>query len=364
MEAMEVYFTMPKIISVGTAVPKYKISQEIAKDFSHQLFQKHFKDIDRLLRAFDHTQIKQRYFCVPIEWFKEEHSFEEKNLVYTTNAIQLSKEAIQSCLELTPWNTTDIDHIFFVSSTGISAPSIDAYLYNDPEIHFHSHIKRTPIWGLGCAGGAAGLSRAMDYTRAFPKDKALLISVEIGELAFLQNDMSKSNLIATSLFGDGAAAVLVVGDEVDIPLKEKLEMLDSQSTIWNKSLDVMGWDVKNEGLKVIFSKDIPTIVNHHLRENIDEFLLNHRLSLSEIQFFILHPGGTKVLQAYEKAFQIDSTKTQPSRKILSQYGNMSSPTVLFVLKEWLNEWNRPDGYGLLLALGPGFSSEIILLHYQ
>ncbi|WP_339061264.1 3-oxoacyl-[acyl-carrier-protein] synthase III C-terminal domain-containing protein [Tepidibacillus marianensis] len=355
---------MSKIISVGTAVPKYKITQEIAKNFSRQLFQNHYKDIDRLLRAFDHTEIEKRYFCVPIEWFEVEHSFEEKNLVYSTNAIQLSKEAIESCLHPTSFKTNDIDHIFFVSSTGISTPSIDAYLYNDPDIHFHSHMKRTPIWGLGCAGGAVGLSRAMEYTRAFPKEKALVVSVEIGELAFLQNDMSKSNLIATSLFADGAAAVLVVGDEVDLSTKNNVQLIDSQSTIWEKSLDVMGWDIKNEGLKVVFSKDIPTIVKNDLRENVEEFLEKHQLSLSDLQFFILHPGGTKVLEAYEEAFHIDQAKTHTSRKILSQYGNMSSPTVLFVLKEWLNEQNITHGYGILLALGPGFSSEIVLLHYQ
>ncbi|GBF10341.1 type III polyketide synthase [Tepidibacillus sp. HK-1] len=354
---------MSYIISVGTAVPPYEISQETAKNFSKILFKDHFKDIDRLLRIFDHTQITKRHFCVPIEWFEVEHTFEEKNMIYVKNAIELSKQAIFHCLKNTPFATEDIDHILFISSTGLSTPSIDAYLFNDPDIHFNPHIKRTPIWGLGCAGGAAGLSRAMEYSRAFPNDKVLVVSLEIGELAFLRNDLSKSNLVATSLFGDGAAAVLIVGDQV-LQTDAGLKMIDSQSTIWKNSLDVMGWDVRNNGLKVIFSKDIPSIVQNELKPNVDQFLLNHHLTLSDLQFFILHPGGTKIIEAYENAFQITEQETMITRQILNQYGNMSSPTVLFVLQALLKSHPPKNGHGILIALGPGFSSEIILLEWM
>lgn len=353
---------MPKIISVGTSVPPYEISQEKAKEFAQKMFQPFFKDIDRLLKIFDHTHIEKRYFCVPDDWFQSPHTLEEKNSIYIENAIQLAKSAILSALTASPFSAEEIDHIVFVSSTGISTPSIDAHLFNDPELAFQPHIKRTPIWGLGCAGGAAGLSRAFEYTLAFPKAKVLVVSVEIGELAFLNHDFSKSNLVATSLFGDGAAAVLIIGDEAGIDRqKHGIEIINTQSTIWDDSLDVMGWEIKNDGFKVIFSKDIPTIIKTKLKSDLDSFLQEQNISLEEIQFFILHPGGTKVIEAYEDVFHLTSGQTDSSKKILRQYGNMSSPTVLFVLKDFMEKAETPKGYGILLALGPGFSAETLLL---
>jgi len=354
---------MSKIVSVGTSVPPYVIDQVSAKQFSRNMFKEHFSDIDRLMKLFENTNIEKRHFCVPMEWFEYEHSFEEKNIIYVKNAIELSKQALLSCLDKTAFSTEDIDHIFFISSTGISTPSIDAFLFNDPELTFSAHIKRTPIFGLGCAGGAAGISRAMEYTMAYPYAKALVIALEIGELAFLKNDPSKSNLVATSLFADGAAAVLVIGDEIaeQTKITNTLSVLDSQSTIWDDKLDVMGWDVQNEGFKVIFSRDIPSIIKNDLVDNIEHFLKKHQLTLMDIEYFVLHPGGAKVIDAYEKSLHIDQEKTFATRKILSEYGNMSSPTVLFVLKEMLEHQQIPKGYGVMLALGPGFSSEIVLL---
>jgi len=356
---------MPKILSIGTAVPPYEINQQEAKAFSRKMFQDHYKDIERLLKIFHHTQIDKRYFCVPKEWFDKEHTFEEKNELYIKNAITLTKSAIKAVLSATPFHTEAIDHVIFVSSTGISTPSIDAYLYNEPEIHFKASIKRTPIWGLGCAGGAAGLSRAYEYTLAFPKKIVLLLAVEIGELAFLHRDFSKSNFIATSLFGDGAAAVLVAGDEVKIPDSSPvIQVIDSQSTIWKESLDMMGWSVKNDGFKVIFSKDIPSLIRQKLKSVTETFLQKHNLSFSAIDYFVLHPGGTKVIEAYEEIFNLSQEQTHASKNILRQYGNMSSPTVLFVLDYIVKNIHPTDGIGLLLALGPGFSAEMLLIKWD
>lgn len=357
---------MSIIYSVGTAVPPYIISQDVAMEFANNLFKEEFKDIERLLMVFNNTQIKKRHFCVSSDWFKYEHSFEEKNIIYIKNAIELAKEAIKNCLLNTQFKTEDIDHIFFISSTGISTPSIDAFLFNDIEIAFNPHIKRTPIWGLGCAGGAVGLARAMEYTKAHSSEKVVVVALEIGELAFIKSDLSKSNLIATSLFGDGAAAVLIVGEEVIRPNEDNrsLTIVDSLSTIWPNTLDVMGWDVKNDGLKVIFSKNIPSIINNDLRPNIDFFLNKNQLTLSDIQFYVLHPGGTKVIDAYKESLQIPEDRLIPARNILSEYGNMSSPTVLFVLKEIMQNCPRENRHGILLALGPGFSSEMLLLEWK
>lgn len=356
-------FIMPRIISVGTAVPAHEITQNEAKKFAYTLFKDKFKDINRLISIFDHTQIAKRHFCVPMDWFDINHSFEEKNTIYIKNAIELSKKAINNALNNTDLTSEDIDHIIFVSSTGISTPSIDAFLFNEPDLRFNQHIKRSPIWGLGCAGGAVGLSRGFEYTKAFPKQIALVIALEIGELAFQRNDLSKSNLVATSLFGDGAAAVIIVGDEVKkTPQKNELRIISSFSTIWKNSLNVMGWDVKNDGLQVIFSRDIPTIIKNQLKPNIVEFLAKHDLKIADLDFFILHPGGVKVIEAYQEALEIPTEKLKITKEVLYEYGNMSSPTVLFCLKENLDICNCDNkGNGILLALGPGFSSEALLL---
>lgn len=355
---------MPKIIAVETAVPKHSISQEEAKEFAKYLFNGKFTDIDRLLRIFENTQIAKRHFCVPIEWFKTNHNFEEKNKIYLENAINLAKEAI---IKLTTKSALDlelINHVFFISSTGISTPSIDAHLFNLPEFRFNPHIKRTPIWGLGCAGGAAGLARAYEYVLAFPKEIALVIALEIGEIAFFREDFSKSNFIATSLFADGAAAVLIAGDEVKIDNPyNNINIHGSLSTIWHDSLDVMGWDVHNEGFKVIFSKDIPTIIKSDLKESVDFFLHKNNLSYNDIVNYVLHPGGAKVIEAYQDVFNILDDKLNECKSVLKKYGNMSSPTVLFVLKEMMERNTSDKGYGLLLALGPGFSAEILLLKW-
>ncbi len=354
---------MPKILSVGTAVPPHKITQKEAKSYAMTMFKDHFKDIHRLLTIFEHTNINKRHFCVPLKWFEASHSFEEKNSIYKKSAIELSKIAILSALDPTPFSTRDVDHIIFVSSTGISTPTIDAFLFNDPEISFKSTIKRTPIWGLGCAGGAAGLSRAFDYCLAHPTEKVLVIALEIGELAFLKNDLSKSNLIATSLFADGAAAVLVVGDQVENKKDHFFKIMDTNSTIWPNTLDIMGWEVKNDGLKVVFSKNIPSIISKKLKPTIDDFLHRNELTIQDIHTYILHPGGTKVIEAYMEVFHITDDMVSTSKEVLEEYGNMSSPTVLFVLKETLEYRKQEKGYGLLLALGPGFSSEMLLLKW-
>lgn len=357
---------MPKIIAVETAVPQYSISQEEAKEFAKYLFNGKFKDMDRLLKIFENTQIAKRHFCVPIEWFRYNHSFEEKNKIYVENAIQLAIEAINKLISKNNVDLDMVSHIFYISSTGISTPSIDAHLINLSEFSFSPHIKRTPIWGLGCAGGAAGLARAYEYVLSFPKEMALVIALEIGELAFFKEDFSKSNFIASSLFADGAAVVLLAGDDVQIEnpsLANNINILGSLSTIWRDSLDVMGWDVQNEGLKVIFSKDIPTIIKNDLKKSVDYFLQKNKLSYSDITNYVLHPGGAKVIEAYQEVFNIPDNKLNECKIVLNQYGNMSSPTVLFVLKEMMEQNTFEKGYGLLLALGPGFSAEILLLEW-
>ncbi|WP_232699394.1 type III polyketide synthase [Brevibacillus daliensis] len=351
---------MPKIAAVGTATPDHKITKAEGQMFARHLFQDQFRDIDRLLTVFDSAQIESRYFAAPLEWFSTPHGWAEKNKLFLVQALRLCQQAITNCLEKIEMDVKEIDQLVLVTSTGLATPSLDAHLFNT--MGFRQNIARTPLWGLGCAGGAAGLARGFSFAKACPKEKVLVCCVELCSLTFVHADRSKSNLIATSLFADGAAAALLVGDEVQAPFNSP-KFLASQSTIWHESTDVMGWDITDDGMKVIFSKDIPTIVETEIKPQLDHFLFSQGIENGQLDRLIAHPGGMKVLQAYEQALTLPEGKLKHARDILQQYGNMSSCTVLFVLEREMNEVHTSGETGLVLALGPGFSCEQVLVRW-
>lgn len=350
---------MPKIASVGRALPPYKLSQDDIREFARTQFSGANSGWERLLDVFKHAEINERYFSVPAEWYGTPHTFVEKTEEYVRSCDKLGVAATRDCLEQLHLSVDQVDYIIFVSSTGIATPSIDARLIN--LLGMRSNIRRTPIWGLGCAGGAAGLSHAYHYLLGHPKERVLLVAIELCGLTFQQNDFSKSNFIATALFGEGAAAVLMIGDEVKM---EGLAVLGTRSTFWPDSLDVMGWNVMNTGLQVVFSQSIPQIVKERARENIDGFLSDQQLTLGDITHFIFHPGGAKVIEAYEAALGLVKGTLTFCRQALRDFGNMSSASVLFVLAEHLKQFPLGSGkYGLVSALGPGFCAESLLVRF-
>ncbi|SOC41910.1 type III polyketide synthase [Ureibacillus acetophenoni] len=359
---------MPKIVSVSTYQPPYSMEQSNLELLTRELFQDKFQQLDRLLKVFENGEIQSRQFCVPVEWYKQEHTFEERNDLYIELATKYSVEVIKKCLGnlnflKKPISPEDVNAIFFVSSSGISTPSIDAHVLN--LMNFSNRVKRIPIWGLGCAGGASGISRAFDYCRAHPKEKVLVVCVELCSLTFQKNDYSKSNLVGASLFADGVACALVCGDEVNIQTKKPIPSILNTASNWMPdSLDVMGWDIKNDGFHVIFSKDIPSIITKWLGPFIHDFLLENGVSQKDINHFIAHPGGKKVLKAYEDALNLTTDDTLISREVLRLHGNMSSPTVLYVLEQYMLNDCSVDDYGLMVALGPGFSGETVLLQWR
>ncbi len=350
---------MPQILAIETVVPEYRVTQDTAKAFARKLFNAAHIDVDRLLPVFDHTQIETRHFCAPPDWFETPHRFSEKNKIYCQYAIRLCREAIEGMLQKIGIAPDDIGHIFFISTTGLSTPSIDAYLFN--LLKFRADIRRTPIWGLGCAGGVAGIIRAYDWLKAYPDELALVVSVELCGLTFIQNDLSKSNFVATSLFADGCGVALLAGDEAGPSVQKSFSIRDATSVTWPDSLNVMGWDISDAGLKVIFSRSIPQIVHQSSRPSIEAFLERNGLTLAEVDFFLSHPGGAKVIEAYTQALALSESQIDAMRQVLRRYGNMSSATVFFVLKEFLDsEAYRPGARILSSALGPGFSAEMIL----
>ncbi|KKI88722.1 chalcone synthase [Bacillus sp. SA1-12] len=363
---------MAYILSVGRAIPENELSQETTNEFAKEMFQDSFKDIERLLTVFKNGEIETRQFAEKLDWYKEAHTFEEKNNTYIEKAVQLSVKAINNCLQNKNLldkgiDCKEIDAIIFISSTGIATPSIDAKIMN--HITFKESTKRIPIWGLGCAGGAAGLSRAFEYCLAYPDSLVLVVAVELCSLTFQHDDLTKSNLIGTSLFADGVACVCLAGNAFNRKSISKLKALphiqDTRSSFMKDSEDVMGWEIKNNGFYVVFSRDIPTIVRNWLRPQVIKFLKEHDLTLDAISHFAAHPGGKKVLEAYQDGLGLTDRHLQISKDVLIHHGNMSSVTVMYVIQDYLEkELGRESEYGLIGALGPGFSSELLLVQWE
>lgn len=350
---------MPRIAGAVVGVPPHRVDQQDAREFVRSLFRRKRADIDRLLPVFTNAGIATRYFSRPPEWFSAPRTLEEKNAAYIESATELGTEVSQRVLAACETGADQIDSIIYINTTGLATPSIDARLVN--RLRLREDIRRTPIWGLGCAGGAAGLAHAWEYLRGNPRGRVLVVAIELCGLTFMGEDVSKSNIVATALFGEGAAAVLMVGDEV---AADGLEVVDTRSRFYPDSLDVMGWNVQSRGMQVVFAQRIPEIVREHAAGDLGALLGKHGIGFDEVRAWLLHPGGRKVIEAYEVALGLSKTQTCLSREVLRDYGNMSSVTVLFVLERYFRENGRGVGPVLLSALGPGFSSESVLLRWE
>lgn len=342
----------PRVLSVATALPPHRIGQGQAREFARNLFGEAHRDIERLLPVFDNVAIEDRYFCVPVEWFERDHSFPERNELYVESALELSEKAARRVLDRAGVEPEEVGAVFFVSTTGLSTPSLDSALIF--RLGLSRHVRRVPVWGLGCAGGAAGLALAAEHARLHPERPVLLVGVELCGLTFQRGDLSKSNLVATSLFADGAAAALVgAGEDGEGP-----ELLGGHSTTWPGTEDVMGWEIVETGFRVKISRSIPAIVSKWVREDLREACASAGVPYGDLRHFVTHPGGAKVLDAFEEALGLGRGGLEIPREVLRECGNMSSVTVLFVLERFLERrgWERGD-LGAVSALGPGFSAE-------
>ncbi|QKS70406.1 type III polyketide synthase [Paenalkalicoccus suaedae] len=346
---------MVMIANVGIAEAPYSYTQEQVKQAIAPIFEEAVgtKKAERLLRVFDDNGMETRQFVEPLENIQQNRSFATKNAIYHDAAFTLAKNAIEATVPTALMG--EIDAIICVTSTGIQTPSLDVRLINELPLHFQ--IQRMPLWGLGCAGGAIGMSRAYDYCKAHPHAKVLLVTVECCSTTYTPQDLTKSNLIGTCLFGDGAACAVLGGDLADwskweLPTSTPT-ILKTASFLLPESEDVMGWGVEEDGLRVIFSKDIPGIVQSFMPGVLHAFGYS-------FDHLVAHPGGRKVLDAFEEALQVTPEQTKPAREVLKRHGNMSSPTVLFVLKELLES----KGSGLMVAMGPGFCAEILALEWR
>lgn len=344
--------THPRIAGIGTAVPEHVVAQESVRDVVHALFQDRLEGLDRLLEVFNHLHVRRRHFAQPLEWYGRDRGWKEFTEAYTSAALDLSLRAAQQALEDANTSASELKGIVVASTTGIRTPSLDAVLMQKLGMGLTS--LRLPVFGLGCAGGVAGLARTADLFRA-TGGPYLFIAVEVCSATFQKNDTSKSNLIGTSLFADGAGAV-VLSDNGTGP-----EVRQGHSTLFADTEDIMGWDVTDTGLKVRFSRDIPTFVRTQLPLVITQACQTWGVDQAELRTFVTHPGGQRVLEAYADAVGRPLEAFEIAFDVLQDHGNMSSASVLFVLAEMLRQNRLEPGYALMSALGPGFSSEQLLL---
>lgn len=314
-------------------------------------------ELDRLMTVFDNSRIAQRYLVMPLDWYLQPRSLEERNQVFVEQGMSLLRQACEQVLGSSDINASQVAHLIYVNSTGHATPSLDARLIN--ELNFSVQTSRLPIWGLGCAGGAAGLSRARDYCLAHPRAKVLLTALECCSLTLVVEDLSKKNLVGTSLFSDGAAAVLVAGDEAGGPGPE---IVAARSQLFPDSYDIMGWKFSDHGMELVLSPRLPMLIKKELPGMVDRFLSDHGLAREDLQYYIAHPGGAKVLDAVSEALGVRDKDLHLSEELLNRQGNISSVSVLVVLENWLSsKASSTQGYGLLLAFGPGFSAELMLI---
>ena len=341
---------VPRLLGLRTAVPPFKLRQEDVMARARVLFDGRARDeLARLLPVFANAGIECRYSCVPLEWYEEFHGWAEKNRLYLDNAVTLMESAALDCLDDAGLDVADVDAIVSVSSSGIATPSLDALLAQ--RLHMRPDLQRLPIFGLGCAGGVLGLARAAAMAQASPGSKVLLLVVELCGLTFRRSDQTNGNLVATALFGDGAAAALVSTEGVGPALASWGEHT------WPGSLEVMGWRVEDDGLGVQFSREIPALIRDRFRPALDDFLGQQGLGLADIDHFLCHPGGAKVMDALEQVFGLPLGGLGFSRDVLREYGNMSAATVMFVLEKAKDVHER----SLLSALGPGFSAGFMII---
>ncbi|HET7785354.1 MAG TPA: 3-oxoacyl-[acyl-carrier-protein] synthase III C-terminal domain-containing protein [Myxococcales bacterium] len=348
----------PRILSVERALPRHFVEQEkLLAAFRALWGQQHF-NLQRLEQLHRAVRVGGRHLALPLEEYAALQGFAARNSAWTRVAAELGAEAVRKALLAADVAPAQVDHLFFVTVTGIATPSIDARMVEP--LGLRADVKRSPLFGLGCVAGAAGLARVSDVLRSARGEVAVLLSVELCSLTLQREDLSIPNIIASGLFGDGAAAAVLDGGARE----RGPRILATRSVFYPGTERVMGWDVVDSGFKVVLSPGVPQLVRERLRGDVDRFLGDQGLRRSDIAHFLCHTGGPKVLEAFEEALELPRSALQRSWDSLQQVGNLSSASVLFVLSDLLASGEpRAGDRGLLLAMGPGFCSELVLLQW-
>lgn len=338
--------------ALATAVPGNLVLQSDAAEVASEVFESRYSEFRRLKAVFETAGIHKRQLAQPIEWYLEPKNWPERGEAYLEAGTALFVEAAQLVLDQAELTPKDIDTIVAVSSTGIATPGLEARAFN--QMGFRSDVKRVPVFGLGCAGGTSGLALAARLAQAEPGTNVLIVIVELCSLSFRFDMLTKANIVASALFGDGAAAAIVNADD-----SSDIVIEGGQEHTWPDTLNIMGWSVDQEGLGVIFDRAIPPFARKHLAPAVDSMLGGLNMKRDDFNRFAFHPGGQKVVAAIETALELGQGSLNVEREVLRDFGNMSAPTVLFVLERLMKE-GLPKRT-LITALGPGFTSSCVSL---
>jgi len=351
---------MSRIVGVAPVLPEYQHTQEEITAELARLIPSTSNRRAVMERLHAGTRIRTRHTALPLEDYRDLSSFGSANDHWLRIGTQLAERAARHALVAAGLEPADVDHVFFTSVTGIAAPSIDARLV--PLLGLRPDVKRIPSFGLGCVAGASGLARVHDHLVGHSDDVALLVSVELCSLTVQQTDDSTANFVASGLFGDGAAAVVVVGsDRAERMGVRGPEIVGTRSTFYPDSADAIGWDVRDTGFQIVLSSRVGEIVERGFRPDVDALLAAHGVGLDDVGVHIAHPGGPRILDAFQTALELPEHALDASWASLERVGNLSSASVLHVLADVLDQ--RPGAHGLLYALGPGVAGEVLLLRW-
>ncbi|HEX6033634.1 MAG TPA: 3-oxoacyl-[acyl-carrier-protein] synthase III C-terminal domain-containing protein [Anaerolineales bacterium] len=354
---------MPVIVSVKTGFPGHYYPQHTLLAAAQQEWTRKRASISKLLEQFyTNVRVQGRYLSWPLERYREPSTFQQRNDAYIETALALGEGTICALLDQVQMRPEEIDQLTVVSTTGLAVPSLDARLMN--RIPFARGTKRLPLFGLGCVGGAAGIARTADYLRGHPDEAVILFAVELCSLTLQRDDMSIANLVASGLFGDGAAAVLMTGDDHPRAQSGLPRVIDSQSQFFPGTEHIMGWDVTNSGFKVMLSADIAGLAESEVRPIMESFLDRHGLAIADIDHWLVHPGGPRVIQALGDGLGLPDEALTLSWETLAEAGNISSASVLVIVDKFMKRVQaKPGAYGVLMAMGPAFCAELVLLQW-
>ena len=341
------------ILALATANPDNHISQDEVVKYADAVFMDQYREYRQLRPVFVNSGIKKRHMAMPLEWYLEAKDFQSRTDAFLDSATDLFVKATQAVLDEAELKASEIDIAVTVSSTGIATPALDARAAG--RLGFRTDLLRVPVFGLGCAGGVAGLSIANQFARSNPAAKILFVALELCTLSIRLDQFTKANLVATALFGDGAAAAII---STKSPRSNPVIGMSMQHT-WPDTLNIMGWKVDPVGFEVVFDRAIPNYASRYLHPVVYEFLAAQNIAPSDLSRLSFHPGGKKVIEALESAFGLNDGTLDIEREVLVEFGNMSSPTALFVLRESIER--GLSGKSLLSALGPGFTAASTLL---
>lgn len=321
-----------------------------------QLWQEQHYNGQRLRQFHQAMGIEGRYLSLPREDYLKASDFSQRNQAFGKVSLDLAEQVVTDLLRQTRVSAEQIDFLVYTSVTGLSVPSLDAQLMN--RLPFRTDLRRLPLFGLGCLGGAAGTARLADLLQARPQGYGILLSVELCSLTLQPQDLSAANLVASGLFGDGAAALLM-----GPPAPSQPTVVDTRSVFFPHSEHVMGWDIGSHGFSIVLSPQVPHYALDHLGPALMRFLEDHQLTPADIKAWVAHPGGPKVVDALQEALGLPADSLRTTRESLQKVGNLSSASVLFILAEHFKKDYQAGDYGVMLAMGPAFCAELILLRW-